>query len=107
MLKALINISGTSWSLFGKLSFLGSQFGLIILLNKMTTSEFVGLYSLSLSILTPIFLFSGLHGRMRLSIETNSVDHLSDYLSLRVVTGTIAIVVGGCIVFRRNRSRPR
>lgn len=85
--------SSVLWTLSGKISFLGSQFLLIMFLSKFSSMAVLGSYSLGLAISAPIFLFCNLQLRVMLATETNVIEKFYTYFSLRLLLALLAFPI--------------
>lgn len=95
-----------AWAFVANVIYGASQWGIIVLLAKLTTAADVGAFALSLAVCTPLFTFTNLHLR-----ETQATDALkeysfADYLGLRLITSLVALVMLGAIVSFTEYSLP-
>jgi len=80
------------WILLGRGVQAASQWGIVIVLAKLGNAEMVGRYALALAVSAPVILFCELKLREVQASDTNDLHHFRDYLSLRSVTLTLALL---------------
>lgn len=85
---------GFGWTMVGNLVYMGSQWGILVLLARLGSSEAVGEFSLGLAITAPIMLFSGLSLRAVQATDARIQFQFRDYAGLRVLMTMIA----GCVI---------
>lgn len=74
------------WTLIGNLFYSASQWVILILLAKLTTPQEVGLFSLGLALITPLYMLTNLQLRSVLATDAQKQHAFSTYLSLRYIT---------------------
>jgi O-antigen/teichoic acid export membrane protein len=86
-----------AWSLAGNGIYAACQWGMLILLAKTVAPELVGEYALALAVAAPIVMFANLQLRTILATDANDEFHFSEYLTMRLVTAIIALLLTVCI----------
>jgi O-antigen/teichoic acid export membrane protein len=81
------------WTFLGNGWYSGTQWGLLILLTKLFEPALFGRYALALSIVTPLFITSALYLRAVLISTVEDQSKFADYLLLRLVTNTLALIL--------------
>ncbi|WP_169309135.1 lipopolysaccharide biosynthesis protein [Desulforhopalus sp. IMCC35007] len=87
-----------SWSVTGSSVYAGCQWGILVLLAKLTTSEMVGQFSLGLAITAPIIIFSQLHLRAVQATDAKYEYEFGHYIALRLMTTMLALILIACVV---------
>ncbi|MGE5558460.1 MAG: lipopolysaccharide biosynthesis protein [Bacillota bacterium] len=87
------------WTLFGNIIYMGSQWGILVIIAKITKSAMVGQYTLGLAITAPIFMLFNLQLRSVQATDALNKYFFSDYLSLRIITSTIAFAIVIIVAF--------
>jgi O-antigen/teichoic acid export membrane protein len=82
-----------SWTFVGSAIYAGGQFATLILLAKLLRPELVGQYALGLAVVYPVMMFTNLQLRAVLSSGSRKEIHFGNYLSLRLLTTSLAFVV--------------
>lgn len=82
-----------SWTLVGNLIYTTCQWGILVILAKLGTPEKVGLYALGLAVTAPIVLFTNLQLREIQATDINNDFHFNDYLILRILSITTALLM--------------
>src|SRR2546429_8143700 len=86
-----------SYAVVGNVTYASCQWGILVALAKLGTVEMVGQYAYALAITTPVFLFANLQlNALQLTDDASSYT-FSDYLSIRLFTCVVALVVIGVI----------
>jgi O-antigen/teichoic acid export membrane protein len=85
--------SNFAWTLAGNTVYAGSQWGIVIALAKLGSPETVGQFALALAITAPIFMFTNLQLRSIQATDAVGEYRFGDYLSLRLITTVIALLV--------------
>lgn len=89
-----------SWSVLGNVVFVGCQWGMLVVLAKLGSSEMVGLYTLGLAVTAPPTQFATLGMRLAQVTDAKNDYQFSDYLGLRLITNTLALlVILGIVLF--------
>jgi O-antigen/teichoic acid export membrane protein len=87
-----------SWTFVGNVIYAGCQWGLLMLLVKLTTPEAVGQFTLGIAITAPIILFSNLQLRSIQSTDVQQTYPFIDYFILRILTTILALLTILCLV---------
>lgn len=82
-----------SWTLAGNVISSGCQWGILVLLAKIGSPEMVGQYGLALAISIPVIALANLQLRAVLTTDVRERVHFGDYLSFRLLTTLIAVLV--------------
>ena len=80
------------WNFTGNAIYAGCQWGMIVMLAKLTTPEMVGRFALGLAVTAPIFLFSQLQLRAVQATDARDRYDFEHYLALRLVTTGLALL---------------
>ena len=91
-----------SWNLVGNVVYAGCQWGILVVLAKLTSPEMVGRFALGLAITAPIILLSWLQLRSVQATDAKGEYEFGQYLGLRIVTTLLALFVIVCIVLVGN-----
>lgn len=86
------------WLLFGNLAYAASQWGLLVLLAKLTSPVVLGRFSIGLAIATPIVMFSTLCLSIVQATDAKDEYSFSDYLGVRLLTNCAAFLIMCCVV---------
>lgn len=86
-----------SWALTGNVVYAASQWGILIVLVRLASTEIVGRYTLALAITAPVILLCNLQLRVVQAADVSGRYQLGDYLGLRLVTTTLALIVVAAI----------
>lgn len=91
-----------AWNLAGSLGYAAAQWGMLIVLAKLGSTQMVGVFTLGLAITTPIFLFVNL--QLRVIHVTDARDRFSfgDFLGLRLIGVMLALIAVGVIAGFRD-----
>ncbi len=82
-----------SWMLVGNAIYAGGQFATLMLLAKMVRPELVGQYALGLAIVYPVMMLTNMQLRAVMTSRARQQTHFGDYLSLRLLTTSLALVI--------------
>ena len=82
-----------SWMLVGNAIYAGGQFATLMLLAKMVRPELVGQYALGLAIVYPVMMLTNMQIRAVMTSGARQQTHFGDYLSLRLLTTSLALVI--------------
>jgi O-antigen/teichoic acid export membrane protein len=82
-----------SWTFAGNAVYSACQWGMLIVLAKIGSVEMVGQYGLALAISMPIFALANLQLRAVLTTDVRERIHFGDYLSFRLLTTLITVLV--------------
>ena len=88
-----------SWILFGNLYYAASQYALVIMLTRLTSSEVLGRFSLIFAITAPISLFFSFSLRTVLISDSFGKYPNSAYLVLRYATCLLAVAISSAFGF--------
>ncbi len=94
-----------SWTFVGNLVYAGTQWGTLAALTKLGTTEMVGQFALGLAITTPIIMLTNLQLRTVQATDARERYHFADYLSLRLLTILIALLVLGTLLLFAGYTR--
>jgi O-antigen/teichoic acid export membrane protein len=89
--------SNFSWSFAGNIASSGCQWGTLVLLARIATSETVGVYSLAMAVASPLAMISNLNLRALMVTDVYGVYKLSDILGLRYTAGALSLLIALCI----------
>jgi O-antigen/teichoic acid export membrane protein len=79
--------------LVGNLIHTGCRWGILVALTQLGSPEMVGGYALAIGICTPVFTLCNFNLRSVQTIDTRSEFDFSSYLSLRLLTALLAVVL--------------
>jgi len=82
-----------SWTLVGNGIYAGGQFATLMLLAKMVRPELVGQYALGLAIVYPVMMLTNMQLRAVMTSGARQQIDFGDYLSLRLLTTSLALVI--------------
>ncbi len=82
-----------SWMFVGNAVYAGGQFATLMLLAKLLRPELVGQYALGLAVVYPVINLMNLQLRAIMTAGTRSQTHFGHYLSLRILTSSVALVI--------------
>jgi O-antigen/teichoic acid export membrane protein len=82
-----------SWTFIGSAVYGGSQWGILIVLAKLTTPEAVGRFALGLAVCAPVIMFTGLDLGSVQATDARREYSFADYLSLRLVMTMLALAI--------------
>src|SRR5713101_9698795 len=82
-----------SWMFVGNAIYAGGQFATLMLLAKLLRPELVGQYALGLAIVYPVSNLTNLQLRAIMTSGTRQQIHFGHYLSLRLLTTSLALVI--------------
>lgn len=85
--------SDFSWTFIGNAIYAGGQFATLMLLAKLVRPELVGQYALGLAVVYPVMMFTNLQLRAVMSSGSRQNIHFGNYLSLRLLTTSLALVI--------------
>ncbi|WP_369427300.1 MATE family efflux transporter [Providencia sp. PROV236] len=100
--KLLSNVKifkGATYTLIGNLSFSFSQWCILIIINKLGTPNDVGIFTLSLAILNPLFMLAQGGLRSYIVIDTARKFSFDTYFNLRLIFSIIALILSVIFVF--------
>ena len=96
--------SNFSWNLAGNVVYAGCQWGILVVLAKMTSPEMLGRFALGLAITAPIIMLSQLQLRGVQATDARDEYAFGHYLGLRLVTTSIALLIIGSVVWLGNHA---
>ena len=79
-----------SWSFVGLAGYAATQWGMLIVLARLTSPEIVGQFTVSLAFTSPIMLLAGLDLRMVQAADAARRFAFPEYLGLRLIVATTA-----------------
>ncbi len=82
-----------SWMLSGNVVYSACQWGIILLLAKLGSTEQVGMYALGMAVCAPIILFANLQLRTLLASDVRDEFRFGHYLTFRLVSLLLAFLV--------------
>ncbi|MDJ0675318.1 MAG: oligosaccharide flippase family protein [Calothrix sp. MO_167.B42] len=82
-----------SWTFFGNIIYAGCQWGMLVVLAKLGSPEMVGKFTLGLAITAPVIMFTNLQLRTVQATDAKQQYLFSDYLGLRLLGTSVALVV--------------
>lgn len=85
------------WTLVGRGVYQAAQWGLLVILTKLTTQAEVGNFVLALAVTAPVFLLASLQLDSVEAVDARRGHTLGEYLALRIVTTGIALVVAAIV----------
>ncbi len=85
-----------AWTLVARIIYAMSQWGVLVVVAKLGGATMLGELTLSLAIVSPVFVFPQLNLRAFQATDARDEFHFGDYLILRLATSVVAlsIVVG-------------
>jgi O-antigen/teichoic acid export membrane protein len=81
-----------AWSLVANIVYGACSWGIIVLLTKLTSPSTVGQFALALAVSAPVFQFANMELRMAQATDVQSEYSFEDYLGLRTITTSLAIL---------------
>lgn len=93
------------WTLLGYIVYAGSQWGMIVAIAKLSSTENVGKFALALAVVTPIMMFTNMHLRAVQVTDAKREHEFVDYLRLRILSllfSAVILVVAISILDFRN-----
>lgn len=82
-----------SWTFLGNVTYAGCQWGMLVVLAKLGNPEMVGQFTLGIAVTAPVIMFTNLQLRV---VQTTDAKHqyaFGDYLGLRLLSTTLALVI--------------
>ena len=80
-----------AWALGGNLGYVACQWGILVCIAKLGTAADVGRFALGLAVTAPVITFANLHLRVLEATDARQDYPFSVYLSLRLLTTSLAI----------------
>ena len=87
-----------SWTFVGNVVYAACQWGMLMALAKLGSPAMVGMFALGLAITAPVFMFANLHLRTIQATDARQQYQFRDYLSVRLATTALALLVVAAIV---------
>lgn len=81
------------WTFIGNSVYTLCQWGMMMVLAKLGNPEMVGRFALGLAITAPVILFAGLGLRAVQATDARRTYCFSDYLTLRLITTSMALLI--------------
>lgn len=81
------------WGMLGNIVYQGCQWGMLVVLAKLTSPHDVGLFALALAICTPVTVFASLNLRPLQVGDAEDRFDLADFLALRSVGVVVSLAV--------------
>src|SRR5215203_2877989 len=97
--KTLALRRNLSWSLTGNGVYALTQWGMIVVLAKLGTPKMVGQFALALALTAPVIMFTNLNLQVVQATDARNHYRFQDYLSLRLITTTVALLLILGLVF--------
>ncbi|MBD2212390.1 oligosaccharide flippase family protein [Nostoc linckia FACHB-104] len=82
-----------SWTFIGNTVYAGCQWGMLVVLAKLGSPEMVGQFTLGLAVTAPVIMFTNLQLRAVQATDAKQQYLFSDYLGLRLLGTTLALIV--------------
>jgi O-antigen/teichoic acid export membrane protein len=82
-----------SWMFVGNAIYAGGQFATLMLFAKLVRPELVGQYALGLAIVYPVMMFANMQLRAVMTSAARPRIDFGQYLSLRLLTTSLALVI--------------
>jgi O-antigen/teichoic acid export membrane protein len=95
------------WALAGNVVYALCQWGMIIVLAKLTNPFMVGQFSLGLAVATPVLMLTNLQLRMVQATDVRRGYSFGEYLGLRLITtfiGMAAIAIVTCLITKEPKT---
>ena len=94
------------WTFAGNVIYAASSWAILIVLAKLGTPEIVGHFTLGLAVTAPIIMFTNLALRAVQSTDAHREYTFSDYLALRLLMTTMAVLlIAGIAVLHDGREQ--
>lgn len=82
-----------SWSFLGMAGYAASQWGMLVVLARLTSPGIVGQFTISLALTGPILLLAGLDLRIVQAADATRRFAFSDYFGLRLIVALLAFAI--------------
>ena len=82
-----------SWAFAGNVIYAGCQWGMLVVLAKLGTTETVGQFALGFAITAPVFMLTNLELRAVQATDARREYRFVDYLGLRLVNSLLALLI--------------
>lgn len=89
--------SNFSWAFIGNVVYAGCQWGMLMVLAKLGSTEIVGRFALGLAITAPVITFLKFDLRAIQATDIQGQYSFRDYLSLRIINCILALFAIACI----------
>jgi O-antigen/teichoic acid export membrane protein len=86
------------WTLFANIIYSGCQWGSLVLLARIASTEQVGIYALAMAIAVPLSMVSNLNLRIIQLTDLSGTDNLLDILGLRYSAVALSFLIV-CVIF--------
>lgn len=96
-----------SWTFAGNVVYAASQWGVLVVLARLGSPELVGQFALGLAVTAPVILFANLALRQVQATDARREYTFGEYLGLRLLTTTLALLVILFIAFAFYRDDTR
>ncbi len=98
-LKPLTLRRNFSWTFTGNLVYAACQWGMLVVIAKLGSPEMVGQFTLGFAVTAPIMMFTNLALRDILVTDAKHQYRFGDYLGLRTVSTSIALLIIAVVTF--------
>jgi O-antigen/teichoic acid export membrane protein len=95
--------SNFAWTLGGNVVYSACQWGMLVLLAKLSTPATVGEFALALAVVAPLVTFACFNLRVVQATDARREHDFGDYLRLRLMALTVAILVIVAIAYSTNQ----
>ena len=82
-----------SWTFLGNGIYAAGQFAILMILTKLVRPELVGQYALSLALVYPVMMLTNMQLRSVMNSADRRQSQFGDYLALRLLTTSAALVI--------------
>ncbi|MBX0330977.1 lipopolysaccharide biosynthesis protein [Oscillochloris sp. ZM17-4] len=82
-----------SWTFVGNVVYAGCQWGMLVVLAKLSSPEKLGQFVLGLAVTAPVIMFSNLHLRVIQATDAKHEYVFGDYFGLRLIMTALALLV--------------
>ena len=89
-----------AWTAVGNVVYAGCQWGILVVVARLSTPEVVGTLALGYALTAPLFLFAGLQLRASQATDAGGRFRFEDYFAVKAAGMIVALVVTGLIVLR-------
>src|SRR4051812_678202 len=80
------------WMLSSNLVYATCQWGVLVVLAKLSSAEMVGRFALGLAVTAPVLLLTNMQLRTIQATDVRRQFDFSDYVRLRLITTTVALI---------------
>ncbi|NLF26224.1 MAG: oligosaccharide flippase family protein [Deltaproteobacteria bacterium] len=81
------------WMMLGNGIYALCQWGMLVVLAKLGSPEVVGRFALATAIVTPVIMITNMQLRSVQATDAKHEYHLADYISVRIVCSTAALII--------------